>query len=182
MSRSPFRRTLALCKTHYDTLGVPRDADVATIKQAFRQLSKETHPDLGGCADRFKQIAHAASVLTNARERQVYDRELSNGLGGGLGVAAARAAPGAPSLRPETGWQNFWMPFFRIRNLAAASLVIAVGLSLTTGSSKPEEECIQAWLNPRTGEWELPAPWDPEYRALQPPLEQVPRSQVRRPK
>lgn len=37
---------------------------------------------------------------------------------------------------------------------------------------------VQAWLNPNTGKYETPAPWDPVYRKLQPELEMIPRDQV----
>jgi molecular chaperone DnaJ len=30
----------------YEVLGVPRDADAAAIKSAFRGLAKELHPDV----------------------------------------------------------------------------------------------------------------------------------------
>ena len=31
--------------THYERLGVSRGADVDTVRQAFRRLSKAVHPD-----------------------------------------------------------------------------------------------------------------------------------------
>ena len=34
--------------THYDTLGVPKDADAATIKRAFKKKAAKAHPDRGG--------------------------------------------------------------------------------------------------------------------------------------
>lgn len=30
---------------HYDALGVPKNADPATIKRAYRRKSREHHPD-----------------------------------------------------------------------------------------------------------------------------------------
>ena len=32
-------------KDYYKTLGVPTDADAATIKKAYRKLARELHPD-----------------------------------------------------------------------------------------------------------------------------------------
>ena len=34
----------------YDLLGVPRDADDAAIKKAFRRLARELHPDVSSDA------------------------------------------------------------------------------------------------------------------------------------
>ena len=32
-------------KDYYKILGVPKDADAATIKKAYRKLAKDLHPD-----------------------------------------------------------------------------------------------------------------------------------------
>ena len=37
---------------------------------------------------------------------------------------------------------------------------------------------VQVWLNPQSGQYETPAPWDPIYQQLQPELQYVPRNQV----
>lgn len=34
--------------SHYDTLDVPKDADAAAIKRAYRRKAKEAHPDRSG--------------------------------------------------------------------------------------------------------------------------------------
>jgi molecular chaperone DnaJ len=33
-------------RDYYDVLGVPRDADEAQVKKAFRRLARELHPDV----------------------------------------------------------------------------------------------------------------------------------------
>lgn len=43
----------------YDVLGVPRDADDEAIKNAYRELVKEYHPDHGGDREKFNQIREA---------------------------------------------------------------------------------------------------------------------------
>jgi molecular chaperone DnaJ len=63
---------------YYELLGVPRGADEATIKAAYRNLAKEHHPDLkNGCKEseaRFKAIAQAYDVLKDPQKRAAYDR------------------------------------------------------------------------------------------------------------
>ncbi|KAM3091253.1 DnaJ domain-containing protein [Phormidesmis sp. 146-35] len=45
--------------THYETLGVACDADIAEIKHAYRQLARKYHPDLNSepeAEERFKNM------------------------------------------------------------------------------------------------------------------------------
>ena len=63
---------------YYDLLGVPKGADDATIKSAYRRLAKECHPDAkGGCKEheaKFKQLNEAYDVLKDPQKRAAYDR------------------------------------------------------------------------------------------------------------
>lgn len=63
----------------YSVLGVAPTASMDDIRQAFRQLAKQYHPDAGAqsdasTADRFKQITEAYSVLGTPQLRAAYDR------------------------------------------------------------------------------------------------------------
>ena len=56
----------------YDLLGVPRDADDAAIKKAFRRLARELHPDVSSAPDaeaRFREVTEAYEVLSNSETR-----------------------------------------------------------------------------------------------------------------
>lgn len=63
---------------YYNLLGVPRGADDAAIKAAYRRLAKECHPDRhGGCTNqeaRFKAISEAYECLKDPHKRAAYDR------------------------------------------------------------------------------------------------------------
>jgi len=63
---------------YYELLGVPRGADEATIKAAYRRLAKECHPDRhNGCANqeaKFKAISEAYECLKDPQKRAAYDR------------------------------------------------------------------------------------------------------------
>ena len=60
--------------THYETLGVSRDASAEEIGAAFRKRAKELHPDMqGGDAEKFKRANEAYSVLKDTYKRSIYD-------------------------------------------------------------------------------------------------------------
>ena len=63
---------------YYQLLGVPKGADDAAIKAAYRRLAKEHHPDRkNGCKEseaRFKAINEAYDVLKDPQKRAAYDR------------------------------------------------------------------------------------------------------------
>ncbi len=62
---------------YYTILGVPRDADDATIRRAYRRLAKEYHPDRNNSPDavrKFQEVQEAHSVLSDAEKRRQYDR------------------------------------------------------------------------------------------------------------
>jgi DnaJ-class molecular chaperone len=62
----------------YRTLNVPRSADQAAIKQAYRKLAKMLHPDRNpGSAraeQRFKDVSQAYDLLSDPVKRAKYDR------------------------------------------------------------------------------------------------------------
>jgi molecular chaperone DnaJ len=70
---------------YYEVLGVPRDADTETIKNAFRRLARRYHPDISTEPDaeqRFKEIAEAYGVLSDPAKRADYDAQGAAGLAG----------------------------------------------------------------------------------------------------
>ena len=71
----------------YEVLGVPRDADEAQVKKAFRKLARELHPDVNAhdpqAEEKFKEAAEAYEILSDAERRQVYDRYGHEGLRNG---------------------------------------------------------------------------------------------------
>lgn len=71
-------------RDYYEILGVPRDADESEIKKAFRRLARQHHPDVNDgdpeAETRFKEIAEAYEVLSDAERRQTYDRFGHEGL------------------------------------------------------------------------------------------------------
>jgi molecular chaperone DnaJ len=64
-------------KDYYAALGVPKDADAAAIKKAYRKLARDLHPDKNpGNAEaesRFKEVSEAYDVLSDEKRRAEYD-------------------------------------------------------------------------------------------------------------
>ncbi len=81
-------------KDFYSILGVPQDADEATIKKAYRRLARKHHPDQNAgdpaAEKRFKDVGEAHAVLADPKQREEYDaiRRMSHG--------GARFTAGAP--------------------------------------------------------------------------------------
>ncbi|MEP6769561.1 MAG: DnaJ domain-containing protein [Acidobacteriota bacterium] len=68
---------------YYDLLGVARDATGVEIRERFRGLAREAHPDRAPAERRieaeakFQELAEAVNVLTNPERRKMYDFERS---------------------------------------------------------------------------------------------------------
>lgn len=80
-------------RDYYEILGVPKNADAAALKKAYRKLALKYHPDRNPddkkAEEKFKEAAEAYEVLSNADKRARYDRYGHAGvdpnMGGGFG-------------------------------------------------------------------------------------------------
>src|SRR5690606_10232537 len=109
-------------KDFYGVLGVPKDADQATIKKAYRKLARSMHPDHNPgdavAEAKFKEIGEAYAVLSDTEQRNQYDqlramasgaRFTSGGRGGTAGfddlfgsMFGGGGAAGGPRVRYQT--------------------------------------------------------------------------------
>ena len=73
---------------YYGLLGVAKDASEVEIRERFRALAREAHPDRAPAGKKaqaeakFQMLTEAVNVLTNAERRKSYDFDLAAAAGG----------------------------------------------------------------------------------------------------
>lgn len=89
-----------MAKDYYNTLGISKGASADEIKQAFRKLAHQHHPDkASGDEAKFKEINEAYQVLSNPEKRQQYDQY-------GQTFEQAQAQGGFGGARDFSGFAN----------------------------------------------------------------------------
>ncbi|GAA4793468.1 molecular chaperone DnaJ [Rothia endophytica] len=77
--------------SHYETLGVSKDASAEDIKKAYRKKARQLHPDINPseeAAEQFKRVSLAHDVLSDPEKRRIYDQTGNeNGSAGSFGGA-----------------------------------------------------------------------------------------------
>ena len=89
---------MAAGRDYYDVLGVSRTATADEIRNAWRALVRQYHPDVSDAPDaeaRFNEIQEAYDVLSDETKRSEYDRFGRVGGGGGAGGWPGGGAGGA---------------------------------------------------------------------------------------
>jgi molecular chaperone DnaJ len=116
-------------RDYYELLGVERTATDDEIKEAFRKLARELHPDVNAEPDaqeRFRAIAEAYEVLSDAERRRLYDQ---------FGHAGLRRGGYAPSDFAFTNLSDIFSAFFGddlfARNRGGRARGGDVGVSVT---------------------------------------------------
>jgi molecular chaperone DnaJ len=95
-------------KDYYKILGVPKDADAATIKKAYRKLAKDLHPDANAgdkkIEEKFKAVSEAYDVVSDPKRRAEYDEAQRYGSAGPM--SGGRRGPGGQGGFPGGRGQN----------------------------------------------------------------------------
>ncbi|MDG2050180.1 MAG: J domain-containing protein [Myxococcota bacterium] len=102
-------------KDPYAALGVSRDAEIESIKKAYRKLAQQYHPDRNpddpAAEERFKQVSAAYAVLSDPERRKNFDEFGEIALDVSFDAEKARAASrgfggGFPGGAPGGGFQD----------------------------------------------------------------------------
>ena len=78
-ARTTYARTAPArtVRSHYDVLGIPRDAGAADVRRAYRKRALATHPDkTNGESGAFLAVGEAFRVLSDPGLREAYDAGL----------------------------------------------------------------------------------------------------------
>jgi DnaJ-class molecular chaperone len=107
---------------YYEVLGVERSASEQEIRDQFRKLARENHPDRHKGADKaeaerkFQTLTEAVNVLTNPARRKQHDAELSVGINKGTAdlsqVAKVYMSKGVKAFKEgdiRAAYENFDM-------------------------------------------------------------------------
>ena len=99
---------------YYEVLGVERSASEQEIRERFRRLARENHPDRytgpdkGDAERRFQTLTEAVNVLTNATRRKQHDAELSSPIAKGGSVDFAQIAKAYLAKGAKAWKENDW--------------------------------------------------------------------------
>jgi DnaJ-class molecular chaperone len=192
-------------KNHYDSLGVPPNVSKNDMKAQYRKLVMKYHPDTSkskskATAERFKQISAAYSVLSDDKQRKMYDLELEEfkkfgrirrpqGGEGGAGPFGRHGASSGMAYRfhvldgiykPKNMLIGLTLGFMTV---AAAKQMLGVDQEETNMQRNKKidgkTKLVEAWYNQKKRQWEQPAPWSQSFRDQKPEIKLVPREQVR---
>ena len=130
--------------THYDVLGVAPSADVAEIREAYRRLAREHHPDRAVSSGRpdsdasMPAINEAYRVLNDPARRAVYDATLRDGAQRGPAASPrtpnAEAAPTMPTFPSHVGPARFpW------RSVSFFAMLAIIGIVVLAQFTEPGE-------------------------------------------
>ena len=129
---------------HYKTLGIPATASASVIREAYRRLARQYHPDFNpgdkSAAERFKNVQEAYEVLSDPRKRQTYD-DVNSFWDGGSSRTGSDMPGGAdqhPARKADsfenTGWmqeegldsssRDFYVPGFGEKRVPPAGVAL----------------------------------------------------------
>lgn len=132
-------------KDYYQILGVSKNASDKEIKQAFRKLAKEYHPDTNegdkAKEEKFKEVGEAYEVLSDPEKRQVYDTRGTQGVKDEFGP------------RSKTG--DFWSQFVQWEGGNGAEKILDKNIWISANDTVLLEGLRIAYSYNGDGEWEV---------------------------
>lgn len=112
----------------YDELGVPKSADRATIKRAYRKKAQKLHPDRsGGDVNKFHAIQKAYDVLYDDARRAHYDAHGTDGTQDRQGDLVRRLAA-------------LFMQLIEQNDVDHANIIILMKQAMLNGKNQTQQE------------------------------------------
>ncbi|PYQ62381.1 MAG: hypothetical protein DMF58_01950 [Acidobacteria bacterium] len=142
---------------YYEVLGVQRSASEDEIRDTFRKLVRENHPDRykgpdkAGAERKFQALTEAVNVLTNPARRKQHDAELSAGISktsADFGaVAKVYLAKGVKAFKEgdvRAAYENFDMAVKHNPNDAKAFHYLALAASRIPAYARQAVQAIES--------------------------------------
>ncbi len=144
---------------YYEVLGVKRSATEQEIRDRFRQLARQNHPDRYRGPDKadaerkFQVLTEAVNVLTNESKRKQHDSELTGGAGTGqvdfAQIAKAYLAKGVKAYKDgdwSGAYENFDMAAKHNPQDAKAFHYLALAASRIPAYTRQAVQAIESAL------------------------------------
>jgi curved DNA-binding protein CbpA len=141
---------------YYEVLGVERSATESEIRDRFRKLARENHPDRyrgedkAGAERKFQTLTEAVNVLTNPARRKQHDAEITTGLEKTVDfaqIAKAYLQKGVKAYK-EGDWrgayENFDLAAKHNQHDAKAFHYLALAASRVPGLTRQAVNAIEA--------------------------------------
>lgn len=141
---------------YYEILGVERSASEEEIRDRFRRLARENHPDRYQGNDKadaerkFQTLTEAVNVLTNPTRRKQHDNELTAGASKGpadlAAVGKAYLAKGVKAFKEgdvRAAYENFDMAAKHNPQDAKAFHYLALAASRIQGYARQAVQAIE---------------------------------------
>jgi DnaJ-class molecular chaperone len=142
---------------YYEILGVERSASEQEIRDRFRQLARDNHPDRyrgtdkAGAEKKFQTLTEAVNVLTNPARRKQHDSEVFAAQGKSptdlTQVAKVYMAKGVKAYKEgdlRTAYENFDMAVKHNANDAKAHHYLAVTAARMPSMMRQAVQAIEA--------------------------------------
>jgi curved DNA-binding protein CbpA len=141
---------------YYEILGVERSASESEIRDRFRRLARENHPDRYRGPDKaeaerkFQNLTEAVNVLTNPARRKQHDSEISTGLDKTVDfaqIAKAYLQKGVKAYRDgdwRTAYENFDLAAKHHQQDAKAFHYLALAATRIPGYTRQAVQSIES--------------------------------------
>lgn len=144
---------------YYEVLGVERSATEQQIRDRFRQLARQNHPDRYRGPDKadaerkFQILTEAVNILTHPEKREQYNQEIASGLDKGtvdfVQIAKAYLGKGVKAYKDKdmrTAYENFDLAAKHNPNDAKAFHYLSLAAARIPGFTRQAVTAIESAL------------------------------------